>query len=439
VQQKIRTYIRLYTTLLWLVEPFMWFRYYWLGRNEPAYRLRWAERRGHVPKHFAKGAIWIHAVSLGEGVAGIALFQALKKRYPDHAFLFTTGTPMASMQVTKHLGNAVDHMYLPFDKPLYIRRFLDALVPRLLLLIESELWPNLLLEVTKKEIPWALMNARVSPRTKKRYIAFSNLMLPWVKVIQRACLCVGAQSESDKAVFLSLGFPQHKVHRIGNLKADGALLGLTADQNTVFSLYQRLKTQRFIWVAGSTRPGEEEILLQGHRALLKECPEALLIIVPRHPQRGDFLEALLREKKYSYQRRSVDTAAAIGPKTEVYLADTVGELLIWYALAHCAFVGGSLVPGIGGHSVVEPAGFRIPILLGPYAAHVLSMAQELHARGALTWVIGPEEILQVLQGYYHDRLLMEQNGEQAGLWVEEQQGVCDRAVDLLDSCLETQL
>ncbi|MFT4045697.1 MAG: lipid IV(A) 3-deoxy-D-manno-octulosonic acid transferase [Solimonas sp.] len=356
----------LYTVLLYLLTPFVLLRLLWRSRELAAYRQRWNERFGFVAAPREPAAVWVHAVSVGETLAALPLIRALVARHGQGRVWVTTTTPTGSERVQAALGADVRHTFAPYDLPDVVARFLSRTRPRKIVVMETELWPNLLRAAAARGIPLTIANARLSPRSFKGY--------SWIKGFARRTLAdvahVAAQSESDAERFRALGAPEACVSVMGNIKFDQAV------PESQLALGARLRAlcggrpagTRPVWVAASTHEGEDEIALAAHRELLRAEPSALLMLVPRHPQRFDAVAKLVEKEGFSLRRRSALGALEAGGAAidaQVLLGDSMGEMFAYFAASDVAFVGGSLVP-VGGHNVLEPAALGLPVLFGPH-------------------------------------------------------------------------
>jgi 3-deoxy-D-manno-octulosonic-acid transferase len=362
----------LYVFLLYLLGPALWLGLWWKGRRDPAYRRRAPERFGHVPRIEGGVAIWVHAVSVGEVLAALPLIQALVARHGPGQVFVTTGTPTGSERVRAALGERVRHSYAPYDLPHTVHRFLERVRPRQVLVMETELWPSLFRQLARRGIPLIIGNARLSERSVRGY----GRVRGFAAAVLGDVTLVAAQSEADAARFRQLGAPRVEV--LGNLKFD-----IEPDPAQVAqgrSLRARWGMAP-VWIAASTHEGEEAAALAAHRQLRDAHPQAVLVLVPRHPPRFPDIRRLLESSGLSWAARS-----AGWPETPpaVLLGDSMGEMWTYLALAEVAFVGGSLVP-VGGHNVLEPAALGLPVLFGPHMHNFLpAQAALLDARGAQT-------------------------------------------------------
>jgi 3-deoxy-D-manno-octulosonic-acid transferase len=365
---------RLYTLLWYLVLPWVSLMVAVRGFSEREYWRGWRERFGFGPPR-AGGGIWVHAVSVGEVQAAAVLIEALRARLPGVEMTLSCATPTARARA-RTLLPGLDVRYAPYDLPGSIRRCLASLRPRMLIVLEAELWPNLLHEMQRAGVPVLMASARVSARSARFYQRLPGLL--------RASLAggvwVGAQTGADAQRFAALGVPPARLAVVGNIKFDRTMpLALTQRGAELRSHYG---AGRPVWVAGSTHEGEEQIVLAAHRALLAQQPRALLILAPRYPQRFDAVAALVAAQGWHCARRSAEAPPG---DYQVLLLDTLGELAEFYAAADVAFVGGSLVP-VGGHNLLEPAALGLPVLSGPQHFNSPQLARALREQGALTIV-----------------------------------------------------
>ncbi len=347
----------LYSITLYSLLPFQFFRLWQRGRKLPAYRQRWSERLGRIPRLSKKPRIWLHAVSVGEVNAAHPLIQTLLDEFPDHALLITTTTPTGSEQVTRSWGTRVEHYYFPYDLPHAIRRFLRRTSPSLLVVMETELWPNCFFLCARRHIPVLIANARISDHSYLGYRKYKRLLRPAIDNID----LVATQSKTDRDRFICLGVPRHRVLVTGNIKFD--LPPFACNPATDPATASIASAGRPVWIAASTHTGEEQLVLQAQQLLLQTHPDALLILVPRHPERFTAVAALCQEQGFSVARRAQGDLPT--PDTSVYLGDTMGELLKLYCVSPIAFLGGSLVP-IGGHNPIEPASIGSVVISGPH-------------------------------------------------------------------------
>ncbi|ELI0634529.1 lipid IV(A) 3-deoxy-D-manno-octulosonic acid transferase [Vibrio harveyi] len=348
----------LYTLLLTIASPFLLFGLYKSKPNKPKFGQRWKEHFGITPKLTSdEKPIWIHAVSVGESIAATPFIKALKEQNPDQPILVTTTTSTGAEQIAK-LGDLVEHRYMPIDFAFAVKRFLKTTQPKQMLIIETELWPNTLNEVHKAGIPISVINARLSEKSCSNYAKVQplfNLMLPCLTQV----LC---QTQSDANRFERLGVDKDKLKVTGSIKFDIQISDDVKEKSKI--LRQELGQNRPVWIAASTHKGEDEQVLAAHKRVLESHPGALLILVPRHPERFDDMYELCQQQGFETVRRT--TQKNVANSTQVYLGDTMGEMLLLLGAADICFMGGSLVGDkVGGHNVLEPAALGVPIINGP--------------------------------------------------------------------------
>ncbi|MEW5838909.1 MAG: lipid IV(A) 3-deoxy-D-manno-octulosonic acid transferase [Pseudomonadota bacterium] len=368
----------LYSAALSLLAPLAFARLWWKGRDNPDYRLRWGERLGFIPAFPVKPRLWVHAVSVGEVIAATPLIRAWQARHPDWAILVTTTTPTGSAQLRRGFGESVEHVYLPFDLPGAVRRFYARSRPTRGVIMETELWPNLFAEARKNGIPLILANARLSEKSMRGYARLRGLVAETL-----ACLhLIAARDAQDVARFVALGAAQEKTEAFGNLKFDLEIAPETRERGAKWR--EMFGKERKVWIAASTHPGEEEMVLAAHREIAALHPDALLLLAPRHPERADAVERLIQAQGFAYARRSTLDVGATSPhlpeSTAVLLIDTLGELMDFYAASDVAFVGGSLVER-GGHNPLEPLALGLPVISGESVFNFTEIYAAMQAEG----------------------------------------------------------
>ncbi|MCQ8869345.1 lipid IV(A) 3-deoxy-D-manno-octulosonic acid transferase [Vibrio splendidus] len=348
----------LYTAVLTLAAPILLFGLYKNKPNKPKFGARWKEHFGFTPKLVSDvSPIWIHAVSVGESIAAVPLIKELKKQAPNQPILVTTTTSTGAEQIEK-LGDLVEHRYMPIDFSFAVKGFLKAIKPTQMLIIETELWPNTLNVVHNARIPITVVNARLSEKSCNNYAKVQplfNLLHPCLTKI----LC---QTESDAARFECLGVDKNKLAITGSIKFDIQISDEVREKGK--ALRAELGANRPVWIAASTHKGEDEQVLDAHQKVLEAHPNALLIIVPRHPERFDSVFELCQAQGFETVRRTSQSSQS--ESTQVYLGDTMGEMLILIGAADICFMGGSLIGDkVGGHNVLEPAALGVPVITGP--------------------------------------------------------------------------
>ncbi|MCW8905870.1 MAG: lipid IV(A) 3-deoxy-D-manno-octulosonic acid transferase [Sedimenticola sp.] len=415
----------LYIILLFLGLPLALLRLYLRSLKNPAYRERVSERFGLIPTPELQQSLWLHTVSVGETQAAEPLVRRLQKHFPDLPIVITTTTPTGADRVEKLFGDSVIHLYFPYDLPFAVRRFLDRINPRLLVMMETEVWPNLLALCEQRGIPAILANARMSEKSAKGYARLGEFSRQTFASISM----VAAQSPADAERFLGLGVLPDRVRVTGSIKFDVRLPASLQEQAEAL---RRGWAGRPVWVAASTRDGEDEQVLEAHRRILRDLPQTLLVLVPRHPERFDRVAQLCRREGFSVERRSVE--AFCSPETQVFLGDTMGELPQFLAAADVAFVGGSLV-ATGGHNVLEPAALGLPVVFGPHMFNFAMASRMLLAEGAARQVARSSELAEVVLEWLSDASLRARFGERGLQVVEANRGALDRLYDIVSERL----
>ena len=405
-----------YTLLWWLLLPVLPLRLWWRGRREPGYRANVVERFGfyRCAAH-ATGALWIHAVSLGETRAIAPLIERLQREAPARPILLTHMTATGREAGRTLFGDRVMQAWLPYDVPFAVRRFLEHFRPRAGLLVETELWPNLTAAVARTDVPLLLINARLSERSAQGYRRVALLSRP----LLRAIAGIAAQSEADAGRLRDLG-AQHVVVT-GNLKFDVAVTPAQRHQGA--ALRALFGADRPVLMLASTRDGEEALLLDA-LARTDALPAAtLIVIVPRHPQRFDAVAALLDERRAPYARRSAN--APIGASTRVVLGDSLGEMFAYYGACDVAFVAGSLLP-LGGQNLIESIAVGVPTLIGPHMFNFAEASEAALAAGAALRIRDADEMFAVAARLLGDRGERERMRENAQTFIAAHRGAIDR-------------
>jgi 3-deoxy-D-manno-octulosonic-acid transferase len=415
----------LYSALLYVVAPLVFVATALRGLRDPSYRDRLPERFGFTAVRFTTPPIWIHAVSVGEVQAAAALARALIARYPQHPMLVTTATPTGAQRVRALFGDSVRHAYLPYDLPGAVRRFLDRTTPQLAIVMEREIWPNLYRACFARRIPILLASARISDRSGRRHLRFAGLFRDAL-----ACdVTIAAQTEADAERFRALGTPADAIHVTGNIKFD---LEVPEDIRRAGAHIRAEFARRPAWIAGSTHEREEDIVLDAHQRVRATRSDALLVLVPRHPNRFDAVKAWLRSRNVRFVSRS--TREAITADTSVLLVDTLGELLSFYAAANVAFVGGSLVP-IGGHNLLEPAALNRPIVVGPHNFNAADIAQMLLESGGALQVESATQLAGAVLGLLSDSGRRDEMIAKAHAILQANRGALARVLVLVEETL----
>lgn len=414
----------IYTFVIYLLTPFVLLRLFFLGKKNTAYRQRWKERFGYVDKLDAdKPVIWIHAVSVGEVNAASPIVRYFLEKYTDHQLLITTVTPTGAFTVYKQFGDDVKHFYLPYDLPFAVNRFLKIIQPSLLVTMETEIWPNLYHACHLAKIPVFIINARLSQRSAKGYRMVATLMQQTLNLVK----IIAAQTDADAERFISFGADKNNVHVTGNLKFDIAIPHSVKEQAQ--SLKRYFSINRPVWIAASTHEGEEEIILNAHLQIIKEYPDAVLILAPRHPERVDRVVSICKNKNLSYIRRTQQETFTV--EHSVYLLDTLGELQLHYAAAQVAFVGGSLV-ATGGQNMMEPASLGLPVIAGPHTFNFTEITELLLDKGALIQVHDGQQLITEVCQLFSDANRRYQIGEIGQEIIQENKGNIKKLVALIE-------
>ncbi|WP_411563908.1 lipid IV(A) 3-deoxy-D-manno-octulosonic acid transferase [Pseudomonas shirazensis] len=412
----------LYTLLFHLGLPLVALRLFLRARKAPAYGQRVAERFAIKLPPMRQGGIWVHAVSVGESIAAAPMVRALLKAYPELPITVTCMTPTGSERIRALFADEprIQHCYLPYDLPWAAARFLDHVRPRLGVIMETELWPNHIHQCAKRGIPVALANARLSARSARGYGRFAKLTRPMLAEMS----LIAAQTETEAERFRSLGARPECVQVTGSIKFD-----LKLDEQLLPRARQLREqwqaSQRPVWIAASTHEGEDAQVLEAHRRLLQVHADALLILVPRHPERFNDVHALCAEQFATVRRSS---AELVTDATQVLLGDTMGELLFLYALADIAFVGGSLMP-TGGHNPLEPAALALPVISGPHVFNFLDISAMLKDAGALQSVDDSQALAAAVQRLVELPLDAKRMGEAGRAVMQANQGALQHLLD----------
>lgn len=424
----------LYSLILFLLLPFTMLKLIWRGLRQPAYFKHWSERYAlHWPS-FAQQAIWLHCVSVGETRAAASLIQALLKHYPNAHLLITHTTPTgreAGLQLFPcHQYANIQRCYLPYDLPWAVQRFLKHYQPKLGVLMETELWPNLIASCQQQNIPLILCNARLSAKSAKGYGYFSVLTAQALQSLT----AITAQSQEDAARIRQLRQTESPAIRVtGNIKFDFAIPPDTQERGRF--LRQLLGTSQAVFLIASSREGEEALILKA----LKQYPlDAKIIIVPRHPQRFDEVADLISQQGFSFCRRSEfslgNTASEIS-QAQIILGDSMGEMMTYYAASDIAYIGGSLLP-FGGQNLIEACAVGTPIIIGPYTYNFAQAADLAVQSGAAKRVQSVEQLLQQAQDLLQQPQQLAYMRQVAIQFVSDNQGATEKTLDLIKQTLE---
>jgi 3-deoxy-D-manno-octulosonic-acid transferase len=413
-----------YSVLMWLLLPSTLFYLIWRGLKQSAYLERWSERFALYAIPGEQSCLWLHAVSVGEFNAIIPLVRQLQKKYPDQKILITTTTPTGSARVQQIFGDSVRHVYLPYDTPGAVRHFYEHFRPRLGLIVETELWPNLYRHAAENKIPLAVVNGRISPKSMKAY----QILKPIMQLALNDVTSVLAQSDQDGHRFMQIGLRKEKLNVVGNLKFDTDLPAEKPD----LQRWRQQNQPRPVWIAASTHPGEHKAVFDAHELLMKNVPNALLIIAPRHPEAFSSVKSELEKRQWRYQIRSQQQWP--GNQAQVFLLDTMGELFDLFAAADVAFVGGSFID-IGGHNVLEPAAHGLPVLIGPYSYHFTDSVQLLTECGACLQVEDSIELAKAVEHFLLKPDEAKQRGMAGKQTMQAARGALYKTISAIDKIL----
>lgn len=415
----------LYTFLLTIVSPFLMWSLYRKRDGKPSVGARWKEHFGFTPPlETNKSPIWIHAVSVGETLSVSPLIKKLKSQYPDQPIVITTTTPTGAEQAAK-LQGITEHRYMPFDFSFAIRGFLNAIKPSQLLIMETELWPNTLHTVARSGIPITVINARLSERSCQRYAKVQPIFNMLAKNLTRV-LC---QYPDDAQRFIRLGVAKEKIFVTGSIKFD-----IDIDQTTIQKgqqLRSNLGRNRPVWIAASTHQGEDEQVLAAHAEVLKEHPNALLILVPRHPDRFNAVFELCKIQFISVRR--TETESELDPEVQVYLGDTMGEMLVLMGAADICFMGGSLLGDkVGGHNMLEPAALGKPVLTGPSYYNFTDITEQLIKAEGLEVVTTAKAISKSISQAFNDKNVLHSKSQSTRLVIDKNRGSLANTISAIE-------
>jgi len=414
----------LYSLLITLALPLMLLRLLVRSRHNPAYRQNWPQRLGWSIPKTDKPVIWVHAVSLGETVAMTPLIESLLTQFPAYQIMVTHMTITGAARAEAQFGHRVIRQYLPYDLPFIIKPFVRKLQPKLVILAETELWPNFLAVCKSQHIPVLLANGRMNATSARNYQKAGRMAQAMLSALSH----VAAQTQSDLSQFNALGIPVDRLSITGNLKFDQTV----SEQQVAAGRAWRHEFARPTWIAASTQPSEEPIILAVHRQLLQQIPNLLLIIVPRHPERFEWVAQYLAKQQVGYAQHS--TGALPDAEQSVWLGDTMGQLFAYYAASDIAFVGASLA-AIGGHSPVEPASLGIPVVMGPHVFKCQDSHDALAAAGALL-PITQDSLFETMQGVLANPEQLSEMGAAGKQWVAENQGATERHLAIIGALLK---
>ena len=420
----------LYTLIFYSLVPFILFRLLWRSFAAPAYAQRWAERFGFFPAlSTPKKVVWLHTVSVGEFLAALPLIRRLQTDV-DVQLVITTTTPTGSERVCATLGNSVFHVYAPYDLPDVLARFFRRVKPSLYLVMETELWPNTLAACAKYNVPAVLINGRLSERSARGYARFGALTKPMLQSLRYAAI----QNPIDAARFVALGLPAEKAKVTGNIKFDLALSDVLREQAASLKNQLSGNGRRLVLIAASTHQGEDEIILdafaQVRASSFASARSAVLVLVPRHPERFERVGQLCASRGFNLARRSENNWA---DTHDILLGNTMGELMLMFGASDVAFVGGSLVPN-GGHNFIEPAAWGLPLLSGEHLFNFAEVARLLTEAGALTRVNSAQSLADEFIRLVSDESLRAKVGAAALQVAVDNRGALDKTLLVIADC-----
>jgi 3-deoxy-D-manno-octulosonic-acid transferase len=408
----------LYTLGLWALLPYVFFHLLWRARKQPEYLRHIGERFGFYSQHAERPVIWLHTVSLGETRAAATLVKRLQVDYPNHQILLTHTTPTGRAASEQLYGDQVMRVYLPYDYPFAVRRFLSHFRPKIGALLETEIWFNLIHACKQTDIPLLLLNARMSEKSAQGYRRFASL----TRAALSKLAAVAAQTEADANRLKILGAAEISV--MGNLKFD--IEPPAEMQQLGTDLRQRFGAERPVFLAASTREGEEALLLNEIKNI--GVANLLTVIVPRHPQRFDEVARLIQQQGLTLQRRSEH--AAITPATQVVLGDSMGEMFAYYAACDVAFIGGSLLP-FGGQNLIEACAVGKPVLIGPHTYNFAQATEMAIACGAALRIDNAETLSAQLAILLNDATRRIHMSKAALTFALSNRGATETAVKLI--------
>jgi 3-deoxy-D-manno-octulosonic-acid transferase len=418
----------LYSTVFYLLLPVIIVRLLFRAIKAPAYARRWRERFGFVASaNSTQETIWLHAVSVGETLAAVPLVRALQGKYPDYRLTVTCMTPTGSERVKAAFGDSVDHSYAPYDTPDFVARFLTRVQPKILIIMETELWPNTIAACHKRNIPVLLANGRLSVKSATAYRRIQPLVRPMLAQLS----AVAAQHGDDGARFTDLGLANSALTVTGNIKFDLSLDQVIKDKAQQLLTEWRGTNQRPILLVASTHRGEDEIILEAFAQIKAQIENLLLVLVPRHPERFNQVAELCTAAGFNLARRSggdkVDSA-------DILLGDTMGELMSFFGACDIAFVGGSLVP-TGGHNMIESAAWGVPVLTGPHLFNFSEASQLLLEGGAMQICDSADQMAEQVVELLQNQVQRTEMGNAAQRIAEANRGALNRLLNLIEKTI----
>jgi len=414
-----------YSLILYLLSPLVVLYLGFRAIKSADYRSRWSERFGFA--HVMRTDVLIHSVSMGETLAAIPLIKRLMAAHPHYSFTVTTTSPTGSAEVKKAFGDKVQHCYLPFDFAYAIKGFLRQLQPKVCIIMETELWPNLIHFAARQQVTLILANARLSQKSADKYASKPRLTVPMLAKL--SLITVQTQSEAER--FIDLGVEAQRLHVCGSLKFDLSIDPLKQQQAEALRA-QWGRQHSPIWVAGSVHPGEFDAMLAAHKQVLSRFPDALLIMAPRHPEQFNLAAMTVTQAGLILARRSLHDE--VNSQTQVLLGDTMGELLMLYGAADQAFIGGTLINS-GGHNPLEPAAMGLPVYVGPNHWNFAEITQLLADAGGLMCIASADELAQNLQDKFTDNSVYQYASIAALRVVEQNRGALLKQFSLINQLI----
>lgn len=422
--------LTLYRIFLYFALPVVMIRLLYRASRNKQYRVRISQRFGFnllSPKEQAHpNGIWIHAVSVGEVNAAVPLVRNLLARFPDRAITITTMTPTGSERVLKVFGGSVRHCYLPYDYPGAAKRFLNALRPQLAMVMETEIWPNLIHECHNRQIPMIYTNVRLSARSHEGYLRFKKLFSPTLKKVSQFAV----QAKADAERLIDIGANADAVEVTGSIKFEMTLPASVTE--AAQAVRRDMGWERPVLVAGSTHDGEDAQVINAYLKARKEIGNLLLVLVPRHPERFSAVFKLAAGYGCKTVLRS-QCQAKIPQDTEIYVADTMGELTLLIAAGDVAFIGGSLVPA-GGHNVLEACAAGVAVVFGPHMFNFQEISDLVLAKGAGIQIMDSDELGEVVVKLLNDPVIRDQYGSEGRALIEENKGALDKICAMVERC-----
>ncbi len=411
-----------YNLFTYLISPLLLLHIIIRAIEDKNYIYRVSERFGFYNKDLKGEVIWVHAVSFGEVKAASPLVKELIKNNPLKSVLFTCTTPTGSQLISDTFKGEVVNVYLPYDLKGSVKRFFNWAKPEIAIIIETEIWPNIFEECGHRDVPLVLASACISDRSQNLYKILFSLFKDTIS----QGIVVGAQTQADAEKFLELGAHKDRTFVTGNIKFDVSAPMDILDKANLFK--DEHCKNRPVWIAGSTHPGEEEVLLKAHKQLLDSVPHSLLIIAPRKPERFKSVHNKINDSGLASIKWS--EFKGLDANVEVLLIDTLGDLPFFYSVSDIAFVGGSLC-SVGGHNLLEPVSFEKPILTGPFLENVKEISFELIEAGGLLLVKDSEELSSQLNNLFADESIKEQMVSGARRVMQKNKGSIDNIMKLI--------